>query len=104
MKVKTKLIIGVIFVVGSAFAAGRSFYCQHCGFKAGSIQSLTSGKCLRHPGGAFSGPHMLYEGSENDTYFCKYCGSKSGDLRSLTSGKCLRHPNGAFKGYHAPAL
>lgn len=102
MKIKVVVVLGL--VAGAAFAAGQAYYCQYCGFKSGSIRSLTSGKCLRHPNGAFAGPHVLYEGSEKDEYLCKYCGHKSRDLRSLTAGKCLRHPNGAFKGYHAPAL
>jgi len=101
---RTRLILILALCAGAAFAAGRACYCKYCGFRAGDIRFLTSGKCLRHPDGPFAGRHALYEGSEKAEYFCKFCGRKAGDLRSLTAGKCQRHPKGPFKGCHVPAL
>lgn len=85
-------------------AADKFVYCRYCGYKAGSVKSLTANKCLRHPEGVFAGYHALYEGREKAEHVCKYCGRKANSIRSLTSNKCLRHPKGAFKGLHEPAL
>lgn len=85
-------------------AAEKAVYCKYCGRKAASVKTLTANKCLRHPNGAFAGPHALYEGTEKAEYVCKYCGNKAKSIQTLTANKCLRHPNGAFKGMHVPAL
>lgn len=37
-----------------------NFYCEYCGQKYTSVQSLTANKCLRHPNGSFKGKHKLY--------------------------------------------
>ena len=81
-----------------------NYYCEYCGHKASSIQSLTSAACPRHPLGSNKGKHKLYEGSEKDKYTCKYCGHSSSTLATLTSASCPRHPDGSNKGKHAPAL
>jgi len=81
-----------------------NFYCEYCGTKASSIQSLTAGHCMRHPGGTNKGYHKLYEGSEKSQYSCKYCGTKASSVQSLTGGHCMKHPGGTNKGYHSPAL
>lgn len=81
-----------------------NYYCEYCGVKQLSVQSLTSGKCQRHPSGAFKGNHSLYQGTEKSQYICKYCGVKQSTISSLTNGNCMRHPNGSFKGNHSPAL
>ena len=48
------------------------YYCKYCGQKFPTISSLTSGKCIKHPDGAYEGRHALYEGSENVLVpFCK---------------------------------
>ena len=101
MSIVLIFVLSVIFVLG---AADRIVYCRYCGYKASSIRTLTSNKCLRHPGGAFAGFHVLYEGSVKNEYFCKHCGHKAKTIQTLTANKCLRHPNGAFKGRHEPAL
>ncbi len=80
------------------------FYCEYCGYKAGSVQSLTCMSCIRHPAGPNKGKHKLYEGSEKALYTCKYCGYHVGSIQALTRMSCLRHPNGANKGNHSPAL
>jgi len=81
-----------------------NFYCEYCGQKFSSVQSLTSNRCSKHPDGANKGYHKLYEGSEKSQYTCKYCGQKFSSIQSLTSNRCSKHPSGANKGYHAPAL
>lgn len=81
-----------------------NYYCEYCGQKFSSIQTLTVQQCMRHPNGAGKGKHKLYEGSEKAEYFCKYCGQKFKNLQTLTVQQCMRHPNGAGKGKHAPAL
>lgn len=81
-----------------------NYYCEYCGQKYSSVQSLTAGLCFRHPDGANKGRHKLYEGSEKSRYTCKYCGQQYNSIQSLTAGLCFRHPNGANKGRHAPAL
>lgn len=79
-------------------------YCEYCGYKAVTIQSLTCMSCIRHPSGPNKGKHKLYEGSEKSRYTCKYCGYQIGSIDALTRMPCIRHPNGANKGKHAPAL
>lgn len=101
---KLKMIIGGVMVAGCVIAAQKFFYCKYCGAKFGSVQSLTSSACQRHPSGAAKGRHALYEGSEKQKYTCKYCGLSSSTINSLTSSKCQRHPNGPAKGRHEPAL
>lgn len=81
-----------------------NFYCEYCGYKTTSVQSLTAMNCIRHPAGPNKGKHKLYEGSEKSKYTCKYCGYSVGSIQSLTSMNCIRHPNGANKGKHAPML
>lgn len=81
-----------------------SYYCKQCGTKYSSIQSLTAGRCGRHPLGPGKGKHALYEGSEKSKYQCKFCGTSYPSLASLTSGTCGRHPSGPAKGKHEPAL
>ncbi len=81
-----------------------NYYCEYCGYKASSINSLTAGSCPRHPSGFGKGKHKLYEGSEKSKYTCKYCGYSASSISSLTGGSCPRHPNGFGKGKHAPAL
>lgn len=81
-----------------------NFYCEYCGNKASSVQTLVSGYCLRHPLGTNKGKHKVYEGSEKSRYTCKYCGNQSPSIQSLVSGYCLRHPDGVNKGKHAPML
>lgn len=90
------------FKLGGFFMA--NYYCEYCGYKATSIQSLTSYTCSRHPNGSGKGRHKLYEGSEKSQYECKYCGYKGSSIQSLTSYTCPRHPDGSGKGKHAPAL
>lgn len=60
------------------------FYCEYCGYKAGSVQSLTCMSCIRHPAGPNKGKHKLYEGSEKAMYTCKYCGYHVGSIQTLT--------------------
>ena len=81
-----------------------SYYCEYCGKKYSSVQSLTAGWCSRHPNGINKGKHKLYEGSEKQEYTCKYCGRSYNNLTMLTAGWCNRHPNGINKGRHAPSL
>lgn len=81
-----------------------NFYCEYCGIKSSSVNSLTAVSCHRHPMGANKGKHKLYEGSEKSKYTCKYCGYGSSSLSSLTAVSCHRHPNGTNKGKHSPAL
>ncbi len=104
LKAERWLFILAIALLCSAFADKPHYYCEYCGQKFSSVSSLTSGRCQRHPDGAFKGRHKLYEGAEKDKYTCKYCGAQSSSLSSLTSGYCQRHPNGYFKGRHVPAL
>lgn len=33
------------------------YYCKYCGQKFPTISSLTSGKCIKHPDGAYKGKH-----------------------------------------------
>ena len=79
-----------------------NYYCEFCGRKASSIQSLSAGYCLRHPLGPGKGKHMLYEGPEAARYVCEYCGREAPSILTLTTGSCLRHPNGPNKGNHKP--
>ena len=81
-----------------------NFYCEYCGTKATSVQSLTSQTCGKHIDGMHKGKHKLYEGSEKSKYTCKYCGTMNPTIQSLTSQTCGKHPNGMHKGKHAPAL
>ncbi len=81
-----------------------NYYCKYCGLRFSSVQSLTAGRCNRHPDGPCQGRHALYQGSEKSQYTCKYCGLKYSSIQSLTAGRCNRHPDGPFKGRHAPAL
>ncbi len=81
-----------------------NYYCEYCGQKFSSVQSLTSSGCPRHPAGSHKGKHKLYEGSEKAKYTCKYCGITNASIASLTSSGCPRHPEGSHKGKHAPAL
>ena len=105
-----KLTFGNIIIKTAlkSFSAGEknmaNFYCEYCGQKYTSVQSLTANKCMRHPNGSFKGKHKLYEGNEKSQYVCKYCGQKYSSLSSLTANKCLRHPSGNFQGKHSPAL
>ncbi|MUV04989.1 hypothetical protein GN157_14830 [Flavobacterium rakeshii] len=79
-----------------------NYYCEYCGTKSSSINSLTAGSCIRHPEG--KGRHKLYEGSEKSKYQCKYCGTSASSISSLTAGTCIRHPKGSVKGKHSPTL
>lgn len=79
-----------------------NYYCEYCGHKASSVQSLTSGSCPRHPLGPNKGKHKLYEGDEASRYICEYCGHESASISSLTSGNCPRHPAGPNRGKHKP--
>jgi DNA-directed RNA polymerase subunit RPC12/RpoP len=81
-----------------------NFYCDYCGTKHLSVQSLTSGTCPRHPNGVHKGHHALYQGTEKQQYLCKYCGTKHSSIQSLTGSTCPRHPDGVHKGRHNPAL
>ena len=45
------------------------FYCEYCGDKFSSIESLTSKSCAKHPNGFHKGKH------KQSYYFCKYCGT-----------------------------
>lgn len=81
-----------------------NFYCEYCGAKASSINSLTAGSCHRHPSGAGKGKHKLYEGSEKAKYSCKYCGIFTTTIANLVGGSCNRHPTGSNKGKHEVAL
>ena len=81
-----------------------NYYCEYCGQKYSSVQTLTSIPCYRHPSGTNKGKHKLYEGSEKSQYICKYCGQKFSSIQTLTSTPCYRHPSGANKGKHSPAL
>jgi len=81
-----------------------NFYCEYCGHKQGSVNTLTAMLCLRHPAGANKGRHKLFQGREASSYTCVHCGHKSGSIATMTASLCLRHPSGANKGRHAPAL
>lgn len=81
-----------------------NFYCEYCGQSYGTVSSLTSNNCQRHPNGINKGKHKLYEGAEKSQYTCKFCGQKSTSISSLTSNNCQRHPSGVNKGKHSPAL
>jgi DNA-directed RNA polymerase subunit RPC12/RpoP len=81
-----------------------NYYCKYCGTKMPNISSLTAATCQRHPNGANSGRHVLYEGDEKDEYNCKYCGSRAFSISSLVANTCPRHPTGANKGRHEPSL
>lgn len=81
-----------------------NFYCEFCGFKTSSVQSLTAMSCIHHPLGPNKGKHKLYEGSEKVKYTCKYCGFQVASIQSLTAMSCIRHPSGPNKGKHVPAL
>ena len=59
-----------------------NFYCEYCGYKANSVQSLTVMLCLRHPQGMNKGKHKLYEGTEKSHYTCKYCGNQAGTIQA----------------------
>lgn len=80
------------------------FFCEYCGGKYSSIQTLTASSCNRHPLGPNKGKHKIYEGSEKSSYVCKYCGSKYSSIVSMVGSSCNRHPNGSNKGNHSPAL
>ncbi|MEL5894525.1 hypothetical protein AAE250_13645 [Bacteroides sp. GD17] len=82
----------------------KNFYCEYCGHKFPTVQSLTSGTCPRHPDGSNKGRHKLYEGSEKSKYTCKYCGHEFSSIMQMVGGTCPRHPKGSNKGGHAPAL
>lgn len=81
-----------------------NYYCEYCGERFVSVQSLTSLNCYRHPNGINKGKHKLYEGSEKSQYTCKNCGIKYPNLKTLCTLPCYRHPNGINKGGHSPAL
>lgn len=81
-----------------------NYYCEYCGKKFTSVNTLTANNCIRHPNGQLKGKHKLYEGSEKKQYICKYCGQKFSSLTTLTGNNCIRHPNGQLKGKHSPAL
>lgn len=97
--------VGVCLVLAAATLLAeegkKMYYCKYCGYKAGSVKTLTANACQRAPGG---GRHVLYEGAEKPKYTCKFCGKVGVDIRSLTASKCQRHPAGPAKGYHEPAL
>ena len=99
-------VIGLLVLLAGAvcFAEAKYFYCRYCGVRRESVQSLTSGFCLRHPDGPNRGRHALYQGREKSRYTCVFCGVKRADIATLTSGFCLRHPAGPNKGRHEPAL
>lgn len=80
-----------------------NYYCEYCGHKSSSVNSLTGCLCPRHPNG-LGGKHKLYEGSEKSQYVCKYCGHKASSIASLTLSSCPRHPDGKGKRKHTPAL
>ena len=106
-KIVRMVYIGALSCVALGLLAApavQHYYCQYCGHKTTSVNSLTSSLCQRHPNGSGNGRHALYEGGEKTTYVCKYCGLKSSAINSLTSTKCQRHPNGPMKGRHEPAL
>ena len=81
-----------------------NFFCEYCGQKFSSVQSLTANNCSRHPNGFGKGKHKLYEGSEKSQYICKFCGQKFSSISLLTANNCSRHPNGFGKGKHSAAL
>ena len=81
-----------------------NFYCEYCGYKYPTVQSLVAQLCIRHPAGINKGRHKLYEGSEKSQYTCKFCGKTFRDIQSMVAQKCMRHPDGINKGHHAPAL
>ena len=82
----------------------KNYYCEYCGHKFSSVQSLVSGTCSRHPNGSNKGRHKLYEGTEKSKYTCKYCGKQFSSIMSMVGGTCPYHPNGSNKGNHSPAL
>ena len=81
-----------------------NYYCEYCGHKSSSVQTLTASSCPRHPNGPNKGRHSVYQGGEKSQYICKYCGHKSSTISTLTASSCPRHPNGPNKGKHAPML
>ncbi len=36
-----------------------NYYCEYCGDKFSSIQSLTNNTCRNHPDGSFKGKHAV---------------------------------------------
>lgn len=81
-----------------------NYYCEYCGTKFGSVSSLTTSPCTKHPNGTNKGKHKLYEGSEKSKYMCKYCGKQERSIRTLVMLKCHMHPKGANKYNHEVAL
>lgn len=80
------------------------YYCEYCGQKFSSVQTMVINVCPRHPDNPMKGKHKLYEGSEKTRYTCKYCGQTFTSIESLTTNKCFKHPKGSLKGRHSPAL
>ncbi|MCQ2790053.1 MAG: hypothetical protein MJ229_06730 [bacterium] len=81
-----------------------NYYCECCGQKFSTVQSLTANPCPKHPAGYGKGKHILYQGTEKANYTCKFCGQQFASIRLLTNVPCPRHPNGFAKGSHSPAL
>ncbi len=81
-----------------------NYYCEYCGQKFSSVQTLTNNGCNRHPDGPHKGKHKFYEGSEKSKYSCKYCGQQFNSIQTMVNNMCSRHPDGVCKGKHAPAL
>lgn len=81
-----------------------NYYCEYCGQKFSSVQTLTLNSCPRHPNGSCKGKHKLYEGPEQSKYICEYCGQEFTSLNTLTLNSCPRHPNGSCKGKHKPFI
>ncbi len=81
-----------------------NYYCEYCGQKFSSVQSLTGMSCSRHPNGFCKGKHKLYEGREESKYICEYCGQTFSSIQNMTGSSCGRHPNGFCKGNHRPFI
>ena len=81
-----------------------SFYCEYCGQKFSSVQTLTGASCSRHPNGCGKGKHKLYEGEEASKYICEYCGQTFSSIQTMTGLSCSRHPDGCGKGRHHPFI
>lgn len=47
----------ILAVIAATIASATDYYCRYCGQRYSSINSLTAGKCSRHPLGAYKGRH-----------------------------------------------
>ena len=79
----------------------KTCFCEYCGKKFHTVEDLAANLCKRHPDGAYSGKHKLYEGRIKKTYECAFCGKEAKSIADLTANKCKHSPTG---GNHRPRL